>query len=55
MVLEDKAMGDDLFLNDNPEKYSLRGKIFNILRQQILDGKYQKGDSLIETKLAEEL
>ncbi|KPU44199.1 HTH-type transcriptional regulator McbR [Oxobacter pfennigii] len=48
-------MGDSLFKNDGTEKYSLRGKIFSILRQQILDGKYQSGDSLVETKLAEEL
>jgi len=48
-------MGDNLFKQDGAEKYSLRGKIFNILRQQILDNKYLPGDSLIETKLAEEL
>ena len=48
-------MGENLFKQDGTEKYSLRGKIFNILRQQILDGKYLPGDSLIETKLAEEL
>jgi len=48
-------MSDNLFNQDGAEKYSLRGKIFNILRQKILDGKYLPGDSLIETKLAEEL
>lgn len=47
-------MMDNIF-KDGAEKYSLRGKIFNILRQQILDGKYKAGDSLVETKLAEEL
>lgn len=47
-------MSDNLF-KDGVEKYSLRGKIFNIIRQQILDDKYLQGDSLIETKLAEEL
>lgn len=47
-------MGEKLF-NDGAERYSLRGKIFSILRQNILDGKYLPGDSLIETKLAEEL
>lgn len=47
-------MVENLF-KDGTEKYSLRGKIFNILRQQILDGKYLPGDSLIEIKLAEEL
>jgi DNA-binding GntR family transcriptional regulator len=47
-------MVENLF-KDGTEKYSLRGKIFNILRQQILDNKYMPGDSLVETKLAEEL
>lgn len=47
-------MSEDLF-KDGAEKYSLRGKIFTILRQRILDGKYKTGDSLIETRLAEEL
>ena len=35
--------------------YSLREKIFLKLRQDILDGKYKAGDSLIEMKLAEEM
>ena len=35
--------------------YSLREKIFLKLRQDILDGKYKSGDSLVELKLAEEL
>ena len=48
-------MSQNIFKQDGTEKYSLRGKIFNILRQQILDGKYLPGDSLIETRLAEEL
>jgi DNA-binding GntR family transcriptional regulator len=52
--LEVHPMLDNVF-KDGTEKYSLRGKIFNILRQQILDGKYSAGDSLVETKLAEEL
>lgn len=47
-------MVENLF-KDEEGKYSLRGKIFSILRQQILDGKYLPGDNLIETKLAEEL
>lgn len=47
-------MSDNLFKNTT-DKYSLRGKVFNTLRQQILDGRYRPGDSLIEMKLAEEL
>jgi len=35
--------------------YSLREKIFQKLRQDILDGKYKAGDSLVEMKLAEEM
>lgn len=34
---------------------SLRGKVFAQLENDILNGKYQPGDSLIETKLSEEL
>lgn len=35
--------------------YSLREKIFQKLRQDILDGRYKAGDSLVELKLAEEM
>lgn len=34
---------------------SLRGRIFNQLQNDIINGKYQEGDNLIETKLSEEL
>jgi len=34
---------------------SLRGKVFTQLENDILDGKYQPGESLIETKLSEEM
>ncbi|HHV79905.1 MAG TPA: GntR family transcriptional regulator [Firmicutes bacterium] len=34
--------------------YSLRGKIFRQIRQDIISGKYKSGDTLVETKLAEE-
>jgi DNA-binding GntR family transcriptional regulator len=34
---------------------SLRSKVFNQLQNDILNGLYQPGDSLIETKLSEEL
>jgi len=40
--------------NDNHVN-SLRGKVFNQLRQQILTGVYKPGDSLIELRLSEEL
>lgn len=35
--------------------HSLRGKVFNQLRNDILNGKYEPGDNLIETRLSEEL
>ena len=40
--------------NDNHVN-SLRGKVFNQLRQQILTGVYKPGDRLIELRLSEEL
>lgn len=43
--------------HDESESYSLslRGKVFNQIQNEILNGKYEPGDSLIETKLSEEL
>lgn len=41
--------------DDIKEQYSLRGKIYNTLRENILNNKYKPGESLIETKLADEL
>lgn len=41
--------------DDFKEQYSLRGKIYNTLRENILNNKYKPGESLIETKLADEL
>lgn len=35
--------------------YSLREKIFRRLREDIINGKYKPGDSLVELKLAEEM
>ncbi|HEX9061325.1 MAG TPA: GntR family transcriptional regulator [Clostridia bacterium] len=35
--------------------HSLRGKVFHQLQNEILNGKYNPGDSLVETKLSEEL
>jgi len=42
---------------DELENYSLslRGKVFSQIQNEILNGKYEPGDSLIETKLSEEL
>lgn len=35
--------------------YSLGGRVYNYLREAILDGKYKDGESLTEMKIAEEL
>lgn len=45
------------FEHDDGDAYthSLRGKVFNQLQNDILNGKYQPGDSLIETRLSEEM
>jgi DNA-binding GntR family transcriptional regulator len=42
-------------LNSMEDQYSLRGKIYNSIRENILSGKYAPGESLIEKRLAEEL
>lgn len=42
-------------LNDDNTGLSLTSKIFNILREDILNGKYGEGEKLVEAKLAEEL
>jgi DNA-binding GntR family transcriptional regulator len=41
--------------NINEDQYSLRGRVYNFLRENILNGKYKPGENLIEMRLAEEL
>lgn len=41
--------------NSMEDQYSLRGKIYATLRENILSGKYNAGESLIEKKLGDEL
>lgn len=41
--------------NPADDQFSLRGKIYTTLRENILGGKYNSGESLIEKRLAEEL
>lgn len=41
--------------NSVDDQYSLRGKIYSTLREDILDGKYNAGESLTEKRLAQEL
>ncbi len=40
---------------DASDKYSLRGRVFRKLREDILNGKYQENDELKEAAIAEEL
>lgn len=37
------------------DKYSLRGRVFHTIREDILKGKYKHNEALIETKISEEL
>lgn len=41
--------------SSNDDKYSLRGRVYNIVRENILDGVYKAGENLIEMRLAEDL
>lgn len=45
----------DMIEYEESDKYSLRGRVFAQIEEDILNGKYRSGDSLIETKLSEEL
>lgn len=40
---------------DINDKHSLTAKVYNYVRDNILDGTYKQGDFLVETRLAEEL
>lgn len=42
-------------LYDQKESQSLTAKVYRYIRDGIIDGRYQSGDALVETKLAEEL
>ncbi|SHO51115.1 GntR family transcriptional regulator [Anaerocolumna xylanovorans] len=41
--------------NDNTDKYSLRGRVFTKIREDILSGKYKQNDELKETTIGQEL
>ncbi|SHJ87814.1 DNA-binding transcriptional regulator, GntR family [Anaerocolumna jejuensis DSM 15929] len=41
--------------NDNTDKYSLRGRVFTKIREDILAGKYNQNDELKETSIGQEL
>jgi DNA-binding GntR family transcriptional regulator len=44
-----------IYQPDSSDKSSLRGKVFNAVRESILEGKYKAGDVLRETVIANEL
>lgn len=48
-------MNRDLLNDDSSMGLSLTSKIFLILREEILNGKYAEGEKLVEAKLAEDL
>ena len=41
--------------NEVTDKYSLRGRVFNRIREDILSGKYKDNDELKEVTIGEEL
>ncbi len=41
--------------NDTTDHYSLRGRVFTKIREDILKGRYKQNEALIETKISEEL
>jgi DNA-binding GntR family transcriptional regulator len=49
------VMYDDEVNKDSSDKYTLRGKVFKQLRNDILSGKYLKDEELREVAIAEEL
>lgn len=48
-------MNRDLLHDDSSAGLSLTSKIFNILREDILNGRYAEGEKMVEAKLAEDL
>lgn len=41
--------------NSYDDQYSLRARVYNALRENILNGKYKAGENLIELRIADEL
>lgn len=44
-----------MIVNQSTDRYSLRGKVFHTIREDILSGKYKQHDELKEVAIAEEL
>lgn len=48
-------MGDARLQNDQDDKYSLRGRVFNYIREGILSGRYGENEELKENTIGAEL
>lgn len=48
-------MPKNIWATDVYDQSSLRGQVFNRIQDDIINGRYEPGDSLVEMKLAEEL
>lgn len=48
-------MPKNIWATDIYDQSSLRGQVFNKIQDDIINGRYEPGDSLVEMKLAEEL
>lgn len=48
-------MSDNFFSDEISDKYSLRGRVFHKIRDDILNGKYKEHDELREAAIGEEL
>lgn len=48
-------MGNYRVQKESAEKYSLRGRVFSTIRENILNGKYKQNEELKETAIGEEL
>ena len=48
-------MSDKIFSDEISDKYSLRGRVFHKIRDDILNGKYKEHDELREAAIGEEL
>lgn len=44
-----------IYTNNEVDQYSLRGRVFHRIREDILNGKYKQNEALIETKISEEM
>ena len=48
-------MSDAKLQNDKDDKYSLRGRVFNHIREGILSGRYEDNEELKENTIGAEL